>query len=200
MASSFIYRPHVVEGETLVTPDILIDDVSVSVAGEALIRSPNDRLSMNTEIQTVGESCADGAVALIAAGAGMLIGLASIHRDRALDSALGFREGTKLLCRQAWRYKDMADHAGDLRLNVRASDNAILQDGTLLSMMDINRIEQIPSGAVMLYAGLPLLADASGSTVYELTLTDPVLDRDLNYRYSAAKIDEPAEARTRKRS
>jgi hypothetical protein len=30
----------VVEDETLVTPDILIDDLSVSAAGEALIRSP----------------------------------------------------------------------------------------------------------------------------------------------------------------
>ncbi len=192
MASSFIYRPHVVEGETLVTPDILIDDVSVCVAGESLIRSPNDRLSMNTEIQSVGDSCADGAVALIGAGAGMLIGLASIHRDRALDRALGFREGAKLLCRQAWRYKDVAGHLGDLRLTVRMSDDLVLQEETLTDFTNDMEIEELPSGAVVLYAGLPMALVTPGSAVYELTLSDPVLNRDLNYRYSAAKIDDPA--------
>ena len=79
MASSFIYRPHVETLDGVVTPDILIDSLKIAAKGEAKhLPVPIDRLTTDNEIQVAGVGYVpDASLALIGAGAGMLLGIAS---------------------------------------------------------------------------------------------------------------------------
>ena len=75
MASSFIYRPHVETLDGVVTPDVLIDSLKIAAKGEAKhLPVPIDRLTTDNEIQVAGMGhVPDASLALIGAGAGMLL-------------------------------------------------------------------------------------------------------------------------------
>ena len=111
MSSSFIFRPHIYDGNTVTTPDVLIDNVYVANSRDQNInisRITNDRLSTSPEIQVLGfETIADAAVLLIAAGAGMLIGVASNHRYFDQEDPQLF---SKPVSRQVFRFQNISEY------------------------------------------------------------------------------------------
>ena len=111
MSSSFIFRPHIYDGNTVTTPDVLIDDVYVADSygtNLSISRITNDRLTTASEIQVLGDNTiAQAAILLIAAGAGMLIGIASNHKYIDQEDPQLF---SKPISRQVWRFQNVADH------------------------------------------------------------------------------------------
>ena len=186
MTTSFVFRPHVRETETVVTPDLLIDRLEVA-RGNTRRPVPVDRLCMASDFQVVGTgTVADAAVVLIGAGGGMLIGAASDHRRP--GEPPGGLACAKPVCREVWRYADVADHADALILSASArrrdGGTKLLQRGTtggLLAETDL------PPGRAVLCTGLEPGGDASFDA-YEITLEDPVLGRRITLRYGITEL------------
>jgi len=111
MSSSFVYHPHVYQSDgTVVTPDIVIDRVFASGA-DGLAPVPVSHLTSTAVLQQVAEAPVGApAVVLVAASFGMLISVGAIFGD-ALPVA-----------RSAWRYDDIRDGYGDIRLGSWTTD------------------------------------------------------------------------------
>ncbi len=186
MTTGFVFRPHVHQTDTVVTPDLLIDRLVVA-HGNTRSPVPVDRLSMASDFQVVGAgTVADAAIALIGTSGGMLIGVASDHRRP--EEPPGTPVCAKPVCREVWRYADVAGHAGALILSAsgRRQDGGmkLLQHGTadgLLAETDL------PPGRAVLCTGPEPGGDAS-CHVYEIALEDPVLGRRITLRYGVMEL------------
>ncbi len=186
MTTSFVFRPHVHETEIVATPDLLIDTLEVA-RGNARSPVPVDRLSTASGFQVVGAgTVADAAVALIGAGGGMLIGAASDHRRP--EEPSGGLACAKPVCREVWRFADIADHADALVLtsSARQPDGTmkILQRGAVGGLLAET---DLPLGRAVLCTGLESSGDA-GSDAYEITLEDPILGRAITLRYGITEL------------
>ncbi|MFP6687941.1 MAG: DUF2848 family protein [Alphaproteobacteria bacterium] len=189
MASSFIYRPHVQTLDGVVTPDVLIDSLMLAAKGEAkLLPVPIDRITMDIEMQAAGTGNGpDAALALIGAGAGTLLSIASNHGEPGGPAAR--LACAKPICRHAWRLADVAAHLSDLILKTAVIDGTetkILQEGSLGDCLDLNTGE-VSAGAAVLCTGLPS-ADPDSGHNFQIEMTDPVLERCLRFQYWAREI------------
>lgn len=187
MSAGFVFHARVHERGIAATPDLLIDDLQAARGG---LRAPIpiDRLTEAAAIQAPGPgSSADAALALVGAGGGMLIGAASDHRG-----PLGFAGPAaalvcaKPVCRETWRYAEIAGHAGALvlRCAARAADGRMrtVQEG---AAADLVAETALPKGRMLLCAGLDGGAPADA---YEIVLEDPVLDRRIVLRYGVVDL------------
>jgi len=202
MSTSFVFQPHVHEREAVVTPDVLIDELCVAaVTGTRIDISPLpvDRLTMDNGFQVAGSgTVVDAGVILIGAGAGTLIGIASDHRKA--DDSSSRLACAKPVCREVWRFADVADHAA--RLVVRGATVAgdrrtILQKGILADWLPIAEVmatvsdgPTMPSGLAVLCTGLaPPGPGRAGD--FEIEIEDPVLDRRITHRYGLRVLADP---------
>jgi hypothetical protein len=202
MPTSYIFQPHVHELEAVVTPDVLIDELcvaSVATGRLEIAPLPVDRLTMDNGFQVTAEdTTADAAIALIGAGAGMLIGIASDHRGALAGSDR--LACAKPICREVWRFADVADHAE--RLIVRSGavtrDRTVALQGSALadwpSIPDVIAAvaggPALPPGHAVLYTGLPR-ADAKGAVIFDIALEDPVCGREIAHRYTLRRLAPP---------
>ena len=189
MASSFIYRPHVETLDGVVTPDVLIDSLKIAAKGEAKhLPVPIDRLTTDNEIQVAGVGYVpDAFLALIGAGAGMLLSIASNHGEP--DGPTNRLACAKPLCRHAWRLSDVANHLSDLVLStalIHGIDTLMLQEGSVGECLDIN-FGEVSAGAAVLCSGMPSAGPVSGN-YFQIALTDPVRERGLQFQYCAREI------------
>ena len=189
MASSFIYRPHVATLDGVITPDVLIDSLMIAAKGEAKpLPVPIDRMTMDIEMQVAGPGAApDAALALVGAGAGTLLSIASNHGEP--DGPANRLSCAKPICRHAWRLGDVAGHLSDLILKtavIDGTDTKILQKGSLGDCLDTT-IGEISAGAAVLCTGLPSAGPNSGH-IFQIELTDPVLKRRLRLQYWVREI------------
>lgn len=127
MSSSFVYQPHVYRSDgTVITPDISIDRVHVSGA-DGLTSVPVSRLTSAAAIQQVADAAVGApAVVLVAASFGMLVTAGAIFED------------TIAIARAAWRYDDIVDGYGDIRLGswtVRDGKRTAFVSETLAGLM-----------------------------------------------------------------
>lgn len=191
MATSFIFRPHVHEREIIATPDLLIDRLSVA-RGNETTPVPVDRLTADTGFQVAeADTTADAALALVGAGAGMLIGVASDHRRR--DDPSGRPGCAKPICREVWRHAEIADHTDALVLRGAArrpdGEMRIVQEGSAAPLLGG---WTPPPGQAMLCTGLALIEPVFASTEFEIILEDPVLGRRITLRYSVLDLTATA--------
>ena len=197
MSTSFIFRPHVQEGDLVVTPDLLIDHVFVAdTSGSKLKISKvtNDRLSSNPEIQVLGDDTTpDAAVFLAAAGAGMLIGLASNHRYESQNDPQIF---CKPVCRHAWRFDQVSDHWESLQIKAVDCKGGVIQEGLLGDFAPVDAIisrlssgkSTLQAGTAVICAGLRFRDSNSLIDPYTLTLLNPELNRQLELQYSVCVL------------
>lgn len=187
MCAGFVYRPHVETPEGVFTPDIVLDGLIVAV-GNARIPVSVERLTGDAAIEVIGgETRGHGAVALIAASAGALIGIGSDHVDGALaeDPARARQICAKPLARQVWRFAEIADRLEDIALGTEAVDGA---GRSHRSETALSAIAALPAdGAVP--GGTAIFAHANadappGPASVTVTLEDRRLSRRLVHRYA----------------
>lgn len=106
MSSSFIYQPHVQQSDgTVITPDILIDQVYASGPDGVLAGAPVSRVtSAATLQQSAGAPMGAPAVVLVAASYGLLVSVGAILED------------CLPVGRTAWRFDDIRDGYADIEL------------------------------------------------------------------------------------
>ena len=189
MAAGFLFQVHLRNPDgTVVTPDIAIDRVVVADLGCGEPRFhlvPVDRLTTATEMQQLGGAAhGAAAVVLVAADAGMMVGLGSDHLDPEPDGARARQACAKPLCRDAWRYDDVAGHWG--RLEVRSSAARGVSLGSAPAPGAVVRAfaggDRLPRGTALFLSGLG--ADGEAGDRFAAELADPVLDRRLTLAYS----------------
>ena len=197
MSSSFIFRPHIYDGNTITTPDVLIDNVYVADSygtNLSISRITNDRLTTASEIQVLGDNTiAQAAILLIAAGAGMLIGIASNHKYIHQEDPQLF---SKPISRQVWRFQHVADHWEYLSIQLRYGTGEMFQNGNLAEFAPIDEIiplissdqSSLEKGTAVLCVGLPMLKSARPSSSYNLKLSDQEKDQVLELNYQVRPI------------
>ena len=197
MSSSFIFRPHIYDGNTVTTPDVLIDDVYVADSDGtnlSISRITNDRLTTASEIQVLGDNTiAQAAILLIAAGAGMLIGIASNHKYMHQEDPQLF---SKPISRQVWRFQHVADHWEYLSIQLRSGTGEMFQNGNLAEFAPIDEIiplissdqSSLEKGTAVLCVGLPMLKSGKPSSSYNLKLSDQEKDQALELDYQVRQI------------
>ena len=126
MCAGFVYRPHVETADGVFTPDIVLDRLVVA-SGNHQFPVSVERLVCGDAIEVVGDATrARGAVALIAASAGALLGIGSDHLDGALadDPGRARQICAKPLARAVWRFAEVADHLEEILLRTETVDGA----------------------------------------------------------------------------
>ena len=187
MCAGFVYRPHVDTAEGVFTPDIVLDRLVVAV-GNARFPVSVEQLTGDAAIEVVGdETRGRGAVALVAASAGPLIGIGSDHIDGALaeDPARARQICAKPLARAAWRFAEIAGHLDEIALRTEAVDAAGRSHESETALSDIAALPgdgAVPAGTVVLaHSGTDALAGPASVTV---ALEDRRLSRRLLHRYA----------------
>ena len=187
MCAGFVYRPHVETAEGVFTPDIVLDSLIVA-AGNARLPVSVERLTGDAAIEVVGgETRARGAVALIAASAGPLIGIGSDHVDGALaeDPARARQVCAKPLARHVWRFAEIAGHLDEIALRTEAVDDAGRWHETETALSSIAALPAdgaVPRATVVFaHAGADALPGPARVTV---TLEDRRMSRRLTHRYA----------------
>ena len=197
MSSSFIFRPHIYDGNSITTPDVLIDDVYIADGQDktpSVSRITNDRLTTAPEIQVLGgDTIAQAAIVLIAASAGMLIGIASNHMCIHQEDPQLF---SKPISRQVWRFQHVADHWEYLSIQLSCGTGEMIQNGKLAEFAPIDEIiplissdqSSLQQGTAVLCVGLPILKNSKPSSSYSLKLFDQEKDQILELDYQVSKI------------
>ena len=187
MCAGFVYRPHVETAEGVFTPDIVLDRLVVAV-GNARFPVSVERLTGDAAIEVIGgETRGQGAVALIAASAGSLIGIGSDHVDGALaeDPARARQVCAKPLSRATWRFAEIAGHLDEIALRTEAVDAAGRSHESDIALSDVAALPgdgTVPAGTIVLaHAGADTLTGPASVTV---TLEDRRLARRLVHRYA----------------
>ena len=187
MCAGFVYRPHVETAEGVFTPDIVLDGLTVAV-GNARYPVSVERLTGDAAIEVVGaETRAQGAVALVAASAGSLVGIGSDHIDGALadDPARARQVCAKPLSRATWRFAEIAGHLDEIVLRTEAVDDAGESHAAETALADIAALPAdgaVPGATVIFaHAGADALPGPARATV---TLEDRRLSRRLVHRYA----------------
>ena len=197
MSSSFIFRPHIYDGNTITTPDVLIDDVYIADGQDkapSVSRITNDRLTTAPEIQVLGgDTIAQAAIVLIAASAGMLIGIASNHKCIHQEDPQLF---SNPISRQVWRFQHVADHWEYLSIQLSCGTGEMIQNGKLAEFAPIDEIiplissdqSSLQQGTAVLCVGLPILKNSKPSSSYSLKLFDQEKDQILELDYQVSQI------------
>ena len=181
----------------ITTPDVLIDDVYIADGQDktpSVSRITNDRLTTAPEIQVLGyDTIAEAAILLIAAGAGMLMGIASNHKYINHEDPQFF---SKPISRQVWRFQHVADHWKYLSMQLSCGTGEMIQNGKLAEFAPIDEIiplissdqSTLQQGTAVLCVGLPILKSSKPSSSYSLKLFDQEKDQMLELDYQVSQI------------
>ncbi len=192
MCAGFVYRPHVETAEGVFTPDIVLDRLVVAAGGgEERFRVSVDRLTCDDAIEVLGgETVGQGAVALIASGAGALIGIGSDHIDRTLadtDPARARQLCAKPLARGAWRFAEVVGHLDALVLTTAADADGGRSERTGVAVSSIAGLPDDgavpPATALLAHPGAAASVPPGASSV-TIVLEDRRLSRRLTHRYA----------------
>ena len=121
-----LFRPHVAGGENqITTPDVVIDRLAIECDGTSHYM-PVQRVTTRVDVQALpGDLTLVPGYALIAAGGGVLVGLAALVHGRDDRPATA----DVLLARSAWRLRSLAPHFRSLEMSFDT-------DGSSLNALD----------------------------------------------------------------
>jgi hypothetical protein len=161
------------------------------------------RLTQAAAIEVAGAASSGEAEVLLLRHRGrLLVGLASDHTDRALETqgiTLAKQLCDKPVGPALWAYESVHPHWDQLRLRawiVEAGAERLYQDGTLAEMLHPDTLlaaaaangETLEDGTAMLCGTLPALGGIRPATEFRMELYDPVLKRTLSHRYAAVAL------------
>ena len=188
-----LYRPHVAgSGTQITTPDVVIDRLEVECVGTSHY-APVQRISTGVDLQVLpGDLALVPAYALIAAGGGVLLGLAALVRgsdDRAATADV-------LLARSAWRLRSLVAHfpslemsfdTGDTSRRVRLSELA--QPSDLLARSGDGELV-LPRGVAIVCCAASLIRTARAPVTSITRLWDENLERRLAHTVALRSVDD----------
>ena len=188
-----LFRPHVVGGENrITTPDVMIDRLAIECGGTSHY-APVQRVTTRVDVQVLPDDLTlVPACALIAAGGGVLVGLAALVHGR------GDRPATAdvLLARNAWRLRSLVPHlhslemrsaAGDSTRRVRVSELA--QPSGLLSRADDGELV-LPRGVAIVCGSTALARTIRAPITIKNRLSDERLGRHLAHSVELRSVDD----------
>lgn len=112
MTDGFFYQPHVHTADGVLSPDLLLDRLTLTRDGGANLPLTIGLLTSGTSIQQIGATaCGNAALALVSAGRGTVATVASAHWDPALADGpawLPYQVAPKPLSREAVRLEMLA--------------------------------------------------------------------------------------------
>lgn len=190
MPSHFLYRPHVLSGGKVFTPDLVIELAWASFGESKTVALPVDRLTTAAAIQQPGEEPHGiAAIALVAAGDGPLLTVASLHSASFCAPAL--LACAKPLSRQAWRLRDVIRHLDRLRLRSwhRSGDKrrqATEEPAGRVAALET--FDDLPPERVILFAARHAPRPRGHADGFAVELEDPVHGETLSLSYSAKNI------------
>jgi len=121
------------------------------------------------------------------------IGLASDHTDRDLEAhsiAASKQACLKPITSEVWRYSDVESHLDQLILQCTIEENGVqkvYQDGSLAAIRPLAELineSGFTDGDAMLCGTLAAISGVRPAQHYTMSLTDPVLNRQMELRYS----------------
>lgn len=191
MSSHFVYRPHVRSGGKVYTPDLVIDLAWASYGQGKVVALPVDRLTTATAIQQPGgRPHGIAAVALVGAGDGPLLSVASLHSASFYAPAL--LACAKPLSRQAWRLKDVALHLNRLRLrswHLTGDERRPATDEPAGRIAGFEALSDLPPDRVLLFAARQAGRPHGRADGFAVELEDPVRGETLSLNYTAENIE-----------
>ncbi|MDE0702149.1 MAG: DUF2848 family protein [Rhodospirillaceae bacterium] len=191
MSSHFLYRPHVRSGGKVYTPDLVIELAWASCGGGKAVAIPVDRLTTAAAIQQPGgEPHGIAAIALVGAGDGPLLTVASLH-------SAGFDAPALLACakpisRQAWRLRDVVPHLDRLVLrgwHLTGGRRRPATEEPAGRAASLHAFDDLPPERVLMFAARQTAQPHGRADGFEAELEDPVRGETLSLRYSAGKIE-----------
>lgn len=205
VSASFVYQPHVASGSEIVTPDLIVDRLIVAHgigpgAEPGFAELPVQRLTTDIGFQHPGDRHhGSAAFALVAAGRGDLITVASAHRDRAAGdgrnqaTSAHYLACAKPLSRQAWRLPDVSGHFDRLVLRWQV-EGAGKGEVALADVMRPDALLDRVAGTATVPRGTCLICDlgvpdaSPVGAAFTVALHDPQLGRTIDLRYRATPL------------
>ena len=188
-----LFRPHVAGAESQVTtPDVVIDRVAIECDG-ASHWTPVQRVTTRVDLQTLpGDLTLVPAYALIAAGGGVLVGLATLVHgcdDRPATADV-------LLARSAWRLRNLAPHFRSLEMSLDAGDSSrrvrvseLAQPSDLLSRASGGE-PVLPRGTAIVCCSTALARTVRAPFTFTNRLSDEKLARCLAHSVELRSVDD----------
>ena len=190
MSSHFLYRPHVRSGGKVYTPDLVIELAWASHGEGEAVAIPVDRLTTAAAIQQPGgKPHGVAAVAVVAAGDGPLLTVASLHTAGYAAPAL--LACAKPLSRQAWRLKDVAPHLDRLILrgwHLAAGRRRLATEEPASGVAALAAFDDLPPERLIMFAARQAKPPSGESDGFTVALEDPVRNETLSLIYTVEKI------------
>ncbi len=161
------------------------------------------RLTQAAAIEVVGEASSGEAEVLLLRHRGrLLVGLASDHTDRALETqgiTLAKQLCDKPVGPALWAYESVQPHWDQLQLQAWIMEDGaevLYQDGTLAEMLHPDALlaaaaangETLEDGGAMLCGTLSARGGIRPAKAFRMELHDPVLERTLTHRYATVAL------------
>jgi hypothetical protein len=170
-----------------------------------IFRTTLDRLTMDSEVEVLGEHTSGEAEVVLFVNAGDIwVGLGSDHTDRELekvDIAASKQVCPKPVSAEVWRYADVRDHwdslvlrswvgeAGREQLYQEGRMSAVLMPEDLLAILR-RRVGKLLDGAVIYTGTIPLVSGAFLPKPYfEAELFDEATGHSLRCLYRTRRVD-----------
>jgi len=163
-------------------------------------------LTQEADIEVIGEkSSGEIEVLLFAHNGQTYLTLTSDHTDRGLETvsvAYSKQVCPKPMGRQAWRFDDVATHCDDLQIQsfvIEHGQRVTYQDGNLAALLPPTDLMQKYFSATTMQDGFAMSCGTIGtqgsirpSEAFYMTITDPVLGRNLQHQYHVKSLPEVA--------
>ncbi len=164
------------------------------------------RLSNDQELYVVGEQTSPEVEFFLAENGNgtFYITVASDHTDRELETvSVGKAKQIcdKILGDSFWKLADIADHWDEIQISSRVQKNdqwVLYQSGALSQILHYEDLldyikKDLPSGKhpALLSGTIPVIGgDAVFTSACEITMTDPVLNRNISKRYEIVTLPD----------
>lgn len=156
-------------------------------------------LTQADNVEALGEESSGEAEAmLIGTDAGMLVAVGSDHTDRKVEAysvPVAKQMCAKPVSREAWRLDDVLGHWDEIALECDIEEDGATrpyQRGTLAAVRRpedmvaraTDGVDALPAGTALFLGTIPVIGGVRAGWAFTLRLSDPVLGRVLEHRYS----------------
>ncbi len=155
-------------------------------------------VSQDDLVQVVGNtSSGEVEPLIIRSGKQFWLGLASDHTDRQLEAhsvAASKQACVKPVGATVWEFDEVAEHLDQLVLQCLIKEDdawVAYQEGTLANIQPLQQLidaAQMPVNSAMLCGTLGAIGGVRPATHYRMSLTDPVLKRQIQMEYRVEEL------------
>lgn len=201
MSNSFFYQPHVHTAEGVLTPDLLIDHLSIATPDGPPLPLTIDLLTTGTALQQIGDTAGgNAALVLVSAGRGAVATVGSAHWDPRLGPDtpwLAYQVAAKPLSREAVRLSLLAgDPAGFVLRTFRRREGANETIGEtplgelagFSAAMDLWNSDAAPDHAALMLATGHVDPDPAGADGYLVELAGAQGGRTAALSYNVEQL------------